>query len=262
MAIKDQSRNPRWKRALAATAAVATLALSFTGVEASFGGAAQATAEEVPESTAFDCTVPRFFAQAEKPVGTVQVSTGSYTTSGGSEWEPLGGARTGENVFNAMAFNPADGYMCGTFYGQRSGTNVRGSFVRIDRNGDLLPLSESQDPLGAPPNTLWDSGEIDPDTGNVVYTPEKGFTGTDQFDYRICDTSVPAQCHTEAIVVTVTAPIPPAPAGDDTANLSRTGTDGGGTIVAASATVILVLGGAALLLARRRAASARTRTID
>ncbi|SKB07274.1 Ig-like domain-containing protein [Aeromicrobium choanae] len=154
-------------------------ATAFTLIALSLAGTmtvlAPAPAAEAAPAPAFDCTVPRFFAQAEEPVGTVKLNTGSYTTSGGSQWTQIGANYTGANVFNALAFNPTDEYLYGTFYGQTSGANVRGSLVRINRSGAVTPLGDATTALGAPASTLWDSGEFD-SSGN--YYVASGNAGT------------------------------------------------------------------------------------
>ncbi|WP_354529251.1 Ig-like domain-containing protein [Nakamurella sp. UYEF19] len=52
--------------------------------------------------------------------------------------------------------------------------------------------------------------------GTVTYTPAAGFSGTDQFTYRVCDTSTPTRkCATATVTITVPAatstPTPPTP---------------------------------------------------
>lgn len=156
-----------------------TCATAFTLIALSLAGTlsvvAPAPAAEAAPAPAFDCTVPRFFAQAEEPVGTVKLSTGTYTTTGGSQWTQIGSNFTGANVFNALAFNPADEYLYGTFYGQNSGTNTGGSLVRVNRSGVVTPLGNANTALGTPANTLWDSGEFDT-AGN--YYVASGNAGT------------------------------------------------------------------------------------
>jgi large repetitive protein len=46
-------------------------------------------------------------------------------------------------------------------------------------------------------------------TGAITFTPTAGFTGTDVYTYRVCDTSTPTPvCDTATVTVTVTAPPP------------------------------------------------------
>ncbi len=160
-------------RLLTCASAFMLIALSLAGTMTVL---APAPAAEAAPAPAFDCTVPRFFAQAEEPVGTVKLNSGSYTTTGGSQWSQIGSNFTGQNVFNGLAFNPTDEYLYGTFYGQTSGTNIRGSFARINRSGVVTPLGDANTALGAPPSTLWDSGEFDADGNYYVASGNAGTT--------------------------------------------------------------------------------------
>ncbi|APY00889.1 hypothetical protein BWR22_11390 [Lacinutrix venerupis] len=45
----------------------------------------------------------------------------------------------------------------------------------------------------------------DPSDDVVTYTPDVGFTGTDTFDYTVCDTATPQNCDTATVTVTVNA---------------------------------------------------------
>lgn len=48
---------------------------------------------------------------------------------------------------------------------------------------------------------------VDPETGDIVYTPVNGFSGVDTFEYTVCDTSVPTPiCAAADVVVTVPSP--------------------------------------------------------
>src|SRR5690606_33239837 len=68
------------------------------------------------------------------------------------------------------------------------------------------------------------SVDVDPQTGELVYTPGTGFSGDDEFDIEVCDTSVPVQCAT----LTVTVHVAKAPA------LAGTGAEGVFATVATS----------------------------
>ncbi|MFL0084791.1 Ig-like domain-containing protein, partial [Tenacibaculum maritimum] len=53
--------------------------------------------------------------------------------------------------------------------------------------------------------TIDDGGTPnDPSDDIVTYTPDEGFTGTDTFDYTICDNASPANCSTATVTVEVT----------------------------------------------------------
>ncbi len=160
------------------SAVAATLAIALTGLTAMVAPAPAAVAAPAP---AFDCTEPRFFAQAEDPVGTVRLNTGSYNAQGESVWTALGPARTAPNVYNAVAFNPVDGYLYGTVYGTASGATP-GSFIRIDRDGTITQLGESSAALGSGYNTLWDSGEFD--AAGTYYVASGNSGGSTQANIR------------------------------------------------------------------------------
>jgi len=75
-----------------------------------------------------------------------------------------------------------------------------------------IPLDDVVNPSGKPldPTTVTvpeapahGDVTVDPATGELTYTPDPGYSGTDEFDVRVCDTSVPAQCTTVTIVVEV-----------------------------------------------------------
>jgi uncharacterized repeat protein (TIGR01451 family) len=138
---------PRW---LAASLALTMTALAVASLPA--------TAEAAP-APAFDCVEPRFFAQAEEPIGTTQLYEGSYTASGGSAWSKLGPTVAGADLYNAIAFNPVDEHIYGTTYGV---AGARGKFVRINRSGVVTNLGVSAPSMAAETySTLWDSGEFD-----------------------------------------------------------------------------------------------------
>ncbi len=161
------SRSPRLQRARSAAAATLALALCFTGLSVTAGPAAPADAAPAP---AFDCSVPRFFAQSESS-STVRLYTGSYDADGDSVWDPISGGQT-TSLYNALAFNPVDEYL----YGTRYGSGVNGQLVRIDRNGTMTALGESNPALGnTGMSTLWDSGEFD---ASGTYYVASGNAGT------------------------------------------------------------------------------------
>ncbi len=49
------------------------------------------------------------------------------------------------------------------------------------------------------------SVSVDPVTGEVTYTPDPDFNGTDIFVYEVCDDGTPALCDTAVVNVTVDA---------------------------------------------------------
>ncbi|QEE60348.1 tandem-95 repeat protein [Salinibacterium sp. dk2585] len=157
-------------RALSPVAATLALAIGFTGLTVA---AAPTDAAAAAAGTPFDCTEPRFFAQAEDS-GRLQVSVGSYTQQGDSIWTAIGQTWT-TGFFNALAFNPQDEYLYGTRYG--GGTGVDGSLVRIDSDGGVDYIGVSSQPLGAPPSFLWDTGEFD-SAGNYYVASGNGGTST------------------------------------------------------------------------------------
>jgi large repetitive protein len=68
--------------------------------------------------------------------------------------------------------------------------------------GVLVPSSVS---VVDPPNN--GTFTIDPATGNITYTPNTGFVGTDTLRYKVCDNTSPAPLCAEAYqIVTVTPP--------------------------------------------------------
>jgi hypothetical protein len=44
---------------------------------------------------------------------------------------------------------------------------------------------------------------VNPTTGDITYTPNSGFTGTDQLTYQVCDNATPAKCAQTVQVITV-----------------------------------------------------------
>jgi len=60
-------------------------------------------------------------------------------------------------------------------------------------------LTATTTPIIAPSNgTLI----IQPN-GNIDYTPNPGFIGTDSFDYEVCDDGTPSQCNTETVIILI-----------------------------------------------------------
>ncbi|MNJ86419.1 hypothetical protein D3C87_39130 [compost metagenome] len=89
---------------------------------------------------------------------------------------------------------------------------------------------------------------VDPLTGEITYTPNSNFNGTDTLIYSICDTGMPVLCDTALVIITVN-PVNDAPvANDDTAttnedtpvviNVPSNDTDPDGNIDNTSVTVV------------------------
>jgi gliding motility-associated-like protein len=88
--------------------------------------------------------------------------------------------------------------------------------------------NDSLDPLGnidpATVDTIPGSGpsngtiSIDPVTGEITYTPNANFNGTETFDYVVCDDGnpLPAQCDTATVTITVNPVNDPPLAVNDT----------------------------------------------
>ncbi|WP_407322508.1 Ig-like domain-containing protein [Tenacibaculum maritimum] len=70
----------------------------------------------------------------------------------------------------------------------------------IPTDGDLTTTDPENGTV-----TIDDGGTPnDPSDDIVTYTPDEGFTGTDTFDYTICDNASPANCSTATVTVEVT----------------------------------------------------------
>ncbi len=81
-----------------------------------------------------------------------------------------------------------------------------------DNNGNLDNTSVT---VTTPPS--HGTATVDPVTGEITYTPNPNFNGTDTLIYSICDTGMPVICDTALVVITVT-PVNDAPvANGDTA---------------------------------------------
>ena len=81
-----------------------------------------------------------------------------------------------------------------------------------DSNGNLDNTSVT---VTNPPS--HGTATIDPVTGEITYTPNPNFNGTDTLIYSICDTGMPVICDTALVIITVT-PVNDAPvANEDTA---------------------------------------------
>ncbi len=58
---------------------------------------------------------------------------------------------------------------------------------------------------------------VDPLTGDITYTPDPSFVGTDTLEYEVCDDQTPAQCETALQIITVV--------GDDAPNTTAAADD-------------------------------------
>jgi len=81
-----------------------------------------------------------------------------------------------------------------------------------DLDGSLVPSSVA---IGTPPANGTVS--VDPVTGQITYTPNANWNGTDSFTYQVCDngTPLPALCDVATVTVTVTPVNDPPLANDD-----------------------------------------------
>ncbi|WP_151895358.1 cadherin-like domain-containing protein, partial [Patiriisocius marinistellae] len=91
--------------------------------------------------------------------------------------------------------------------------------VLIDVTANDTDLDGEIDPTTVTIVTAPTNGTVtvDPVTGEVTYTPDPDFTGTDTFEYQVCDDGTPVICDTATVTVTVD-PVNDGPvAVDDTA---------------------------------------------
>ncbi len=65
------------------------------------------------------------------------------------------------------------------------------------------------------------STSVDPVTGEVTYTPDANFNGTDSFTYEVCDDGMPVLCDTAIVTVIVDPVNDPPVANDDTATIDE-----------------------------------------
>jgi CshA-type fibril repeat protein len=70
----------------------------------------------------------------------------------------------------------------------------------VNDNGSFTPSSVV---VTAPPSN--GTTTVDPTTGDIKYTPNPGFSGTDSFTYKVCDASGNCTTATDTITVTPTA---------------------------------------------------------
>ncbi|TFD30853.1 tandem-95 repeat protein [Cryobacterium sp. TMT1-19] len=119
-----------------------------------------------------------------------------------------------------------------------------------DRDGDLDPTSVSI--VAGPSHGTVD---VDPDVGEVTYSPDSSYTGTVSFTYKVCD--VDGNCDTATVTVKVgVVGGPPVDAGR---SLAATGADPGQPIILAT---LLFLTGLLLVRKRRRSFSGNLLRVD
>ncbi|WP_157632649.1 tandem-95 repeat protein, partial [Cochleicola gelatinilyticus] len=122
--------------------------------------------------------------------------------------------------------------------------------VAIDVTANDTDIDGTIDPTTVTIVTAPTNGTVtvDPVTGEVTYTPNPDFSGTDTFEYEVCDNGVPVICDIATVTVTVN-PVNDGPeATDDTANtnedipvvidVTANDTDIDGTIDPASVTIV------------------------
>ncbi|WP_157632549.1 tandem-95 repeat protein, partial [Cochleicola gelatinilyticus] len=122
--------------------------------------------------------------------------------------------------------------------------------VVIDIVANDTDLDGSIDPTTVTIVTLPSNGTvtIDPVTGEVTYTPNPDFAGTDTFEYQVCDDGVPVICDTATVTVTVD-PINDGPVVEDdtvsvdeddtvTIDVTANDTDIDGTIDPSTVTIV------------------------
>jgi gliding motility-associated-like protein len=78
-------------------------------------------------------------------------------------------------------------------YGNDTYIPITGTLVTTDPANGTVVIT---DPNGTP---------NDPSDDVVTYTPDSGFSGTDSFDYTVCDSEIPQSCDTATVSVTVNA---------------------------------------------------------
>jgi uncharacterized repeat protein (TIGR01451 family) len=66
------------------------------------------------------------------------------------------------------------------------------------------PLAAGTVAVATPPQNGTTS--VNPSTGDITYTPNNGYAGSDGFVYTVCDTGVPADCGSATVTLRVTSP--------------------------------------------------------
>jgi len=82
-----------------------------------------------------------------------------------------------------------------------SNSSIQDNVLLNDSDVENDALTATTTPVIAPSNgTLI----IQPN-GNINYTPNPDFVGTDSFDYEVCDNGTPSQCNTETVIIAIGA---------------------------------------------------------
>jgi uncharacterized repeat protein (TIGR01451 family) len=99
------------------------------------------------------------------------------------------------------------------------GTPVITDVVANDETETGTPLDPASVTVTADPG--HGTTTVDPATGAITYTPADGWSGTDTYDYRICDTSTPeAVCGTATVTIDVPNQFTDGPAAEGNAGIS------------------------------------------
>jgi gliding motility-associated-like protein len=197
------------------------------------------TSNDLPGTYALD---PNTIDLDSTTVGTqntyILAGKGTYTVNG-----------TGQVTFTPVAnFSGivTDNYTVADIYGNRStksalititvdpvaGKDSVSTGPNAATTVNVIPISQGNlDPTKVTITSSPGHGTLtlNPVTGQITYTPNPGYAGTDHFSYTVCDKSSPVPlCSTPATVaVTVTGPVLPVPVGD-------TGTTTAGTAITLS----------------------------
>ena len=86
-----------------------------------------------------------------------------------------------------------------------SAKTTAGKSVVVDvRENDTTASGQSLDVPKDVTKPAHGTAKVDAKTGEITYTPEAGFSGTDTFTYTVCDTSTPTPACSNTATVTVT----------------------------------------------------------
>ncbi|MCF8388711.1 MAG: LruC domain-containing protein, partial [Bacteroidales bacterium] len=86
-------------------------------------------------------------------------------------------------------------------YSTPMNTPVSGDVSTNDSDPDNDDLTVTTTPVSGPSN----GSVILNSDGTFTYTPDNGFTGTDSFDYEICDDGTPSECDEATVTITILA---------------------------------------------------------